>query len=139
MGSETGNLSIKMVKSDVNNGMKKIVMQLMYGDTGFVVERLQRGSEEPRYSSSGYRFSGIQIEEKENAEDVIQKFFNVLNKKPPVEVNSEFAVDEEVQDFPCLDTFLQDMKKDMKTLLDYLSGPGTSTGQWMRVLWKPPC
>merc|ERR1712142_1181510 len=132
MGSETGNLSIKMVKSDVNNGMKKIVMQLMYGDTGFVVEKLQRGSEEPRYSSSGYRFSRIQIEGKENAEDVIQKFFNVLNKEPPVEVNVEFAVDEEVQDFPffsCLDTFLQEMKT---LLADYLPGPETSTGQWMR-------
>ena len=86
--SETGNLSIYMVKEDADNGMQKIVIQAMDGRDGVVKERLQWRNEEPRYSISSFRFNGIQIEEqKENVVVFMWQCYFKLMDAPMAAIN----------------------------------------------------
>ena len=122
--SETRNLSINMVKEDSDNGMQKIVIQSMDGRDGAVKERLQWRNEEPRYSISGFRFNGIQIEEqKENVVDFIKqcylKLTLILTDASMSAIKVKYSVDDEVQEFPCDDSVLHlsTFLKEIRTLM----------------------
>ena len=118
--SETGNLTINMVKEDADNGMQKIVIQVMDGRDGVVKERLQWRNEEPRYSNSSFRFNGIQIEEqKENVVVFMLKCYFKLTDAPIAAIKVKYAVDDEVQEFPCDDSVfhLSTFLKEVRTLM----------------------
>ena len=106
--SETGNVSINIVKEDADKGMQKIVIQAMDGSDGFVKERLQRRNEEPPcYNTSCFRFNGIQIEEHDkNVQDFMLKCCNKLIEATLAAVKVVYVVEEEGQEIPC-STFWQ--------------------------------